>query len=308
MKYSAPLDGIRAVSILAVIVNHASPGWLTGGYAGVDVFFVLSGYLITSILAEGLEGGQFSFREFYLRRIQRLVPNLMTMLLAVMAAAMFILPKASAQTHAKHALWVVFNGSNFFTWKNFGNYWGLAAESAPLTHTWSLAVEEQFYLLYPLIFVFLCRWRPSSVIPAIAGALLLSLGLCMHLTPASRPSAFYLLPSRGWELLAGSLLALIIRKSGPLRWRHLSACGWIGMGMLAASFILLSEKSQFPGHIALVPVVGSVLLITFRGNDSFRGVTDAIHEGSCGGWQSFVLSLPLALAVHRFLENPGGAA
>lgn len=261
MKYSAPLDGIRAISILAVIVNHTAPGWLTGGYAGVDVFFVLSGYLITSILAEGVEGGGFSFREFYLRRIQRLVPNLMTMLLAVMVAAMFILPKTSAQTHAKHALWVVLNGSNFFAWQNFGSYWGLAAESAPLTHTWSLAVEEQFYLLFPLLFVFLCRWRPRFVIPAIAGALLLSLGLCMYLTRTARPVAFYLLPGRGWELLAGSLLALVIRKSGPLQSKYLPACGWIGMGMLAASFLLLHERSPFPGHIALLPVVGSVLLI-----------------------------------------------
>jgi peptidoglycan/LPS O-acetylase OafA/YrhL len=261
MKYSAPLDGIRALSILAVIVNHASPGWLTGGYAGVDVFFVLSGYLITHILGEGLEGGRFSFREFYLRRIQRLVPNLITMLLAVMAAAIFILPKAAAQTHGNHALWVVLNGSNFFIWQHFGSYWGLAAETAPLTHTWSLAVEEQFYLLYPLLFVFLSRRQPRAVIPVLAGVFLLSLGLCLYLTRVSRPAAFYLLPGRGWELIAGALLALVIRKYGPLRWRHLAAAGWVGMAMLAVSFIQLHERSRFPGHAAILPVLGSVLLI-----------------------------------------------
>lgn len=262
MKYSAPLDGLRAVSIVAVIVNHADPAWLPGGFTGVDVFFVLSGYLITSLIAEALERQTFSFREFYLRRVQRLIPNLLCMLIGVMAVSAIILPKATARTHGLHALWTFLNASNFFIWENLGGYWGIAAGSSPLTHTWSLAIEEQFYLFFPVTMVLLWRWRRAAVMPVLAAASLASLGICIALMMTKRPdAAFYLLPSRGWELLAGGLLALGIRNSGPLPCRYSKVCGWIGAAILLCCFVFLDEQFSFPGFITLLPVMGSALLI-----------------------------------------------
>jgi peptidoglycan/LPS O-acetylase OafA/YrhL len=262
MKYSAPLDGLRAVSIVAVIVNHAQPAWLPGGFTGVDVFFVLSGYLITTIIAEALERQAFSFREFYLRRVQRLIPNLLCMLIAVMAAAALLLPKATARTHGLHAFWTVLNASNFFIWENLGDYWGIGAGSSPLTHTWSLAIEEQFYLFYPITIVVLWRWRKSAVMPMLAMASIVSLGICLALMMTKRPqAAFYLLPSRGWELLTGGLLAIAIRNSVHLHYRHAAAAGWIGAAMLVGSFVFLDEQFSFPGFVTLLPVIGSALLI-----------------------------------------------
>lgn len=262
MKYSAPLDGLRAVSIVAVIVNHAQPAWLPGGFTGVDVFFVLSGYLITTIIAEALERQAFSFREFYLRRVQRLIPNLLCMLIAVMAAAALLLPKATARTHGLHAFWTVLNASNFFIWENLGDYWGIGAGSSPLTHTWSLAIEEQFYLFYPITIVLFWRWRKSAVMPMLAVTSMASLGICIALMMTKRPqAAFYLLPSRGWELLAGGLLALAIRNSGQLHSRHAAVAGWIGTAMLVGSFVFLDEQFSFPGFVTLLPVIGSALLI-----------------------------------------------
>ncbi len=225
------------------------------------MFFVLSGYLITSIITEGLESGKFTFREFYLRRIQRLLPNLIAVLIAVTAASACLLPKGTAQTHGLHALWTAFNVSNIFIWKNLGGYWGVAAETAPLTHTWSLAVEEQFYLLYPVVLVLVWRARIASVKWMLAVAWLISFVLCMIITKKIASAAFYFLPTRGWELLAGALLAMPIRRRTATHPVVAGAMGWAGIAMLFSSFVLLNERSHFPGYVALWPVVGSVLLI-----------------------------------------------
>lgn len=261
MKYSAPLDGIRALSIVAVLVNHANGGLLPGGFTGVDVFFVLSGYLITRIIGGDLDSGQFSFREFYLRRVQRLIPNLIAMLLAVLAAVAFLLPKGTSATHGMHAMWTLLNGANIFNWRKLGDYWGVRAESSPLTHAWSLAVEEQFYLVYPLLFVLLWRWRRRLLLPVLIIGFLVSLAGNLYLTKKIPSAAFYLLPSRGWELLAGSLLALVIRKNAPHRSNFAAAMGWMGMAMLLCGFGFIDETVPFPGYSALLPVAGSVLLI-----------------------------------------------
>lgn len=175
MRYSAPLDGIRATSILGVLFFHIAPTTLSGGFSGVDVFFVLSGFLITSIIQHDMRAGEFSMREFYLRRIQRLMPNVVITVLGVVLLWSLLLPPSTARQTGTHGLWALFSLSNVFIWKNLGGYWGNAAESAPLTHTWSLGVEEQFYLLFPLTLLLLtpqtgrlARWL--GVMTAISAA------------------------------------------------------------------------------------------------------------------------------------------
>ena len=157
MRYSPPLDGIRAVAILAVLIFHVAPSALTGGFTGVDVFFVLSGFLITSIILHDVRADRFSLREFYLRRVQRLLPNLIATVLGVLVLWTTLLPPSTARQAGEHGLWALFSASNIYIWRTLGSYWGNAAEHAPLTHTWSLGIEEQFYLLFPLVVLAVSR-------------------------------------------------------------------------------------------------------------------------------------------------------
>lgn len=259
MRYSPPIDGIRAISILAVLLFHVAPQALTGGFTGVDVFFVLSGFLITSIVLHDMRAGAFSMREFYLRRIQRLLPNVIVTVLAVLLLWSWLLPPSTARQTGSHGLWAIVNLSNVFIWKNLGGYWGNAAEFAPLTHTWSLGVEEQFYLLFPasmLLLMRIARDRLTHALIALAG---LSVAFCVYQTSTSPSAAFYLLPSRVWELLLGAALA-----SSPVTIAHpraREAAGALGLAVLFASFVIIGEHSAFPGVVALAPALGAAMVL-----------------------------------------------
>ena len=147
--HNAAIDGLRGIAILAVWLFHLHPPLLPGGFLGVDAFFVLSGFLIQGLVATDLESGRFSFREFYLRRALRLLPNATLTILATLALWNLCLPPNAAIQPGLHGLFTLANLSNLFVWKHLGSYWGEAAENAPLTHFWSLGIEEQFYLFFP---------------------------------------------------------------------------------------------------------------------------------------------------------------
>lgn len=268
MKYSAPLDGIRAIAIVAVLVFHVFPKVLQGGFTGVDVFFVLSGFLITSIILADIRNKSFSLREFYLRRIQRLLPNGVLTVLVVLILSSFILPPSSLQQTGWHGLWALANLSNFFIWRNLGGYWGGASNSAPLLHTWSLAVEEQFYLLFPTFMVLIARYQTERITRWLLAASALSLGLCLYATPGHPAASFYMLPTRVWELLLGGALASYITPlrtddSRPLLPSPLlrEMAGWIGIFLIVSGFLAIAKGDGFPGAKALVPTIGTVLLI-----------------------------------------------
>jgi peptidoglycan/LPS O-acetylase OafA/YrhL len=268
MPYSAPLDGIRAIAILAVLVFHISRSALRGGFTGVDVFFVLSGFLITSIILHDLRNGQFSIREFYLRRIQRLLPNVVLMVLAVLLLwTVFMPPMATFQT-GRHALWAIFNLSNFYIMKFLGGYWGNAAEWSPLTHTWSLAIEEQFYLVFPASLLLLARFQPGRVRSWLAAAALVSFGLCLVGTYTLPTETFYLLPTRVWELLIGAALAAHRTPVGGLAdpqpalgVKAQEAIGFAGLGMILIGFVFIHNGNGFPGLLSLAPTVGTTLVL-----------------------------------------------
>lgn len=269
MRYYPSLDGLRAVAILGVLVFHIWPPAMRGGFAGVDVFFVLSGFLIASIILDDVQAGEFSFREFYLRRVQRLLPNLVATVAATMALWTLLLPPGFSQQPGRHGIWTLCNLSNVFAWLNLGGYWGDSAEWAPFTHTWSLAVEEQFYLLFPATMFLLATRRRRWLLPALIGVGAVSLLACVAGSYTRPGATFYLLPTRGWELLLGVFLAAqriavpeIQGWTERLRRRGWSAvCGWLGLGMVAAGFLLIDEDSHFPGYVALLPTVGTALAI-----------------------------------------------
>ena len=264
MPYSAALDGIRALAILAVLLYHAAPGMLPGGFTGVDVFFVLSGFLITSIILHDLRAGTFSLGEFYLRRMQRIWPNIILTVLAVVALWSLLGMPSTARQVGRHGIWTLANLSNFFIWKTYGDYWGGSGEAAPLLHTWSLAVEEQFYLIFPACLMWLARRQRERTAGWLLLAAASSLALCVYLTPLHATAAFYLLPTRVWELLLGAWFAC----------RHLDAdardarspalhefAGWAGLALVATGYFAIQGERGFPGAVALIPTLGTLLLL-----------------------------------------------
>ena len=271
MKYVSSLTGVRAVAILGVLGFYAMPGTFRGGFTGVDVFFVLSGYLITSVILYDIRRENFTMREFYLRRIQRLLPNAALMILATVTLYfIFILPLNAVKV-AQHGLWALFNLSNVYILRNFGGYWGDLAASAPLLHTWSLAIEEQFYLTFPVILLLLSRrTRLFAVMVCLS---LASFALCFYGTRAHPTATFYLLPTRAWEPLLGAALATYLVPATADRpllkvksFLATELAGWAGLAMIVAGFLFIPEGNHFPGTIALVPTIGTLFLLVSIAN------------------------------------------
>ncbi|QJD30007.1 acyltransferase family protein [Methylococcus geothermalis] len=260
--YRADIDGLRALAILAVVVFHAYPRSLPGGFVGVDVFFVISGYLIGGIIFKNLDAGCFSFADFYARRAKRIFPALIVVLLGCLGFGWFALLADEYRALGKHVAAGAGFVSNLALWRESG-YFDTAADFKPLLHLWSLGIEEQFYLLYPLLMVLAWRLRtnPLVVLALLAG---LSFGFNLFLAGSDTVAAFFLPVSRFWELLTGSALAYAhfqratAKPSASLR-HELQAVA--GMLLIAAAILVLDKDKDFPGAWALLPTLGALLLI-----------------------------------------------
>ncbi len=265
MKYRAEIDGLRALAVAPVILFHAGFELFGGGFVGVDVFFVISGYLITTLLIEDLEHRRFSIVDFYERRARRILPALLlVMAVCIPFAWQWTLPK-QMEDFSQSLIAVSFFASNILFWLESG-YFAPTAEEKPLLHTWSLAVEEQYYVLFPIFLFFTWRYvgkqKAFFAIAIIASvSLLLSEWGWRH-----HPNAnFYLSPSRAWELLAGSMAAFFVQQHGVKQNNTLSVLGLVAI--LYAIF-MFDEKTPFPSLFALLPVGGVVALIVFAGKDT----------------------------------------
>ncbi|MES0068053.1 acyltransferase [Mesorhizobium sp. M0074] len=260
MKFRADINGLRAVAVLPVVLYHAGFSWISGGFVGVDIFFVISGFLITSDIIDRIDKGEFSLIEFYHRRVRRIFPALFAMLAACFVMAWLVLPPGELIAFAKSAIAAAFSAANLYFYRNT-DYFTEAATSLPLLHTWSLAVEEQFYLLWPLALMALTRWlRPWSLV-IVAGLCVLSIDIAQRLLPVSQPFVFYMLPTRAWELLVGGLLALPAVRAvdiGHARAEILSACG---LALIIGSLFLINDDTPFPGLYALPPCLGAAFII-----------------------------------------------
>src|SRR5262245_24002873 len=259
MQYRPELDGIRAVAVLPVILFHMDMPFIPGGFVGVDVFFVLSGFLITNMLAADLAGGRMSTLNFYDRRIRRIVPGLAAMLVCCSIAAPFILFPEDLANFGLSLTAATLSASNVLFYLQSG-YFSAAADRMPLLHTWSLGVEEQFYILFPLLLYGAWKWARTRI--ALLIGLLLVASLCLSIwgTSAMPAATFFLLPTRAWELLLGSLLALLAI-AGPRSSLQQEAAALGGLALIAASILLLSRQTPFPGLAALPPCLGTALLI-----------------------------------------------
>lgn len=257
---------MRGVAVLSVLAVHAFPHWVQGGFIGVDIFFVLSGYLITSILLHALATGRFSYADFYARRVRRIFPALCLVLLACLAfGALYTYPGDLRQL-GKHVAAGAAFVSNVVLWKE-ADYFDAASEAKPLLHLWSLGVEEQFYLLWPIVVVLCHRWR-GRALAVVVGGLLVSFALNIAFV-VDKPSATFFLPtSRFWELMVGASLAYLERmpSRGPLARAKEHRCGAdamavLGLLLIVAALLLIDKADRFPGWWALLPTLGTFLLL-----------------------------------------------
>jgi len=262
LAYRREIDGLRALAIIPVVLFHAGFDWLGGGYLGVDVFFVISGYLITSILLTEKESGNFSLIHFWERRARRIVPALFFMLLVCIPIAwVLLLPKEHWEFKEGIGSTAIFL-SNFLLLDQSG-YFDTAAERKPLLHTWSLAIEEQFYLLFPLLWLAVWRRGLGFAFLIIGVIVILSLGLAEWLSLKKPAAAFYLLPTRAWELGFGALLAIFSyrRKSALDGSVMTTIAAYSGLGLILASIFLYTNETPSPSLLTLVPVLGTALVI-----------------------------------------------
>ena len=252
--YRADIDGLRAVAIASVLLFHAFPQLLPGGFVGVDVFFVISGFLITRIL---LNQSRISIREFYRRRVKRIFPALAVVLAAVLLLGWGLLLPSEYRRLGKYTLSGGLFSANLALWRDAG-YFDAASDSQPLLHLWSLGVEEQYYLAWPL-FVALLRNRRSFGL-TVALSAVVSFVVCAWLTINRPAAAFYLPTSRFWELAVGGCVAIWSTRAGAGAARREGAA-WLGGCLLLASFVLISDRRSFPGAWAILPTIGTALLI-----------------------------------------------
>jgi peptidoglycan/LPS O-acetylase OafA/YrhL len=257
--YRPDIDGLRAVAVLAVVLYHAGIPGFSGGFVGVDIFFVISGFLITGIAWPEMEGGEFSLQDFYIRRIKRIFPALFALLFASSIAAVILLVPEDLTRFGQSANSTILFSANFHWLKNT-NYFDAPARENPLLHTWSLSVEEQFYAVWPLVLLLLSRSRSrKKLLYVIAGLALISLVLGEARLSGHPKDSFYFPWCRAWELLAGASLAVSPSFLRPGR----LATALAGLGFLAiASAVAFYEPSmRFPGLTAVLPCAGAGLII-----------------------------------------------
>ena len=275
--YRPDIDGLRAIAVVSVVLHHAFPEQIKGGFVGVDIFFVISGYLISSIILTGLQKQRFSFADFYVRRIKRIFPALFLVLATVLVLGWFHLLPVDYKEVGKHIVAGSLFVSNFAFWSEAG-YFDAASANKPLLHLWSLAIEEQFYMLWPLILWAIYRWRLNAL-RWIAVLLLISFAVNLFLVQDHLTAAFYNPAARFWELLVGAMLAAMhVHKVGlesmfrrsseghegaltPHSLVHSNVLAWVGAGLLAAVLMAVNPERRFPGWWAVAPTLGAVLLI-----------------------------------------------
>ncbi len=260
MKYRSDIDGLRCLAVVPVVLFHANFYGAPGGFIGVDVFFTISGFLITTIIYREMIDGQFSLIEFYERRARRILPALFAVTAAALVVGWFTLTPADYAQMAESILAALFFVSNFWFWQNSGGYIDGATDYLPMLHSWSLAVEEQFYIFFPLLLLLIFYLGRQFARPALVVLTVGSLLAAIWATPRMPAASFYLLPTRAWELGLGAILAVgLIPARAPRFLRE--AAGFLGLCGVLLPVIFYDWNMTFPGLAALPPVLGTALLI-----------------------------------------------
>ena len=271
MKYRSEIDGLRVLAVLVVILFHAGFPWAAGGYIGVDIFFVISGYLITSIIFKELAEDRFTIFAFYERRIRRIMPALSLVLFVTVPLSWLWLLPDQFEGFARSLISAIFV-SNIYLQKQTGYFDG-AADEKPLMHIWSLSVEEQYYLLFPPAVMLVWRYRQRILVPVLLILSGLSLGFAEWSSIRYPGTIFFDTRGRAWELLCGALLACygMWGRSKPFSRVAAEVGAIIGLALIVLAVFAFNKKTPFPGLYGLVPVLGTVAIILFATSETLVG-------------------------------------
>ncbi|WP_159739410.1 acyltransferase family protein [Vibrio atypicus] len=273
IKFRDDISGLRAIAVLLVILYHCGFYTISGGFVGVDVFFVLSGFLITTTIYKELESGSFSYKQFYLRRIRRLLPVLIFILLVSIVAFWFVLLPKDFIRFIDSAGLAFLSFSNFYLKNVTSGYWGANTQLVPLLHTWSLSVEEQFYLIWPTLLLFLYKIKSRQLLFIVLSSSTIGLMFYSQYLAKTDPSfAYYLLPARAFELLIGALLGIYLKDLPKLSRSSCNVLSLIGaIGILAPAF-LLSAGDIFPGYYAAIVCIATACLLISGNQATQQGI------------------------------------
>lgn len=297
MKFRKDINGLRAFAVVAVVLFHFNSSWMPGGFAGVDVFFVISGFLMTGIIFRGMEQDKFSVLNFYVARANRIIPALALLCLVLLVFGWFYLTPLEYKALGKHAASSVGFLSNFVYWREAG-YFDAASHEKWLLHTWSLSVEWQFYIIYPLVLIALRKFLPIKTLK-----LLLIIGTVLGFifsvvaTYKSPNAAYYLFPTRAWEMMIGGVAYLY---PFTLQENRKKLIEWAGLILVIGSYFLISAENLWPGYLAIFPVLGSFLIIQAQRNDSL--ITGNIIFQKLGAWSYsiYLWHWPFVVAIYTF--------
>lgn len=310
--YRPEIDGLRAIAVLSVVIFHAEflllgKTFLTGGFLGVDIFFVISGYLITSIIVKGLNEGSFSFKNFYERRARRILPILFVVMLASIPFALLNLTPEEMKDYGNSVLYSIFFTSNFWFWGE-DPYWATNSLLKPFLHTWSLSVEEQFYFIMPPLLIAIYRYGKEKML-LVLGALGLASLIFAQWASGSYPEfSFYLLPTRMWELLAGALLAVVeIKRGRESSHRLMKFLPALGLILVCVPFFYFDEKTKHPSFLTLIPIVGTMMIIWFAQKGD--GITKLLSSKAFVGvgllsYGLYLWHYPIFAFGRMMIENP----
>ncbi|PSU84274.1 acyltransferase [Photobacterium phosphoreum] len=280
MKFRTDINGLRAIAVMAVVLFHFNPSWVPGGFAGVDVFFVISGFLMTGLIFRGLENNNFSIINFYVARANRIIPALSVVCLALLVFGWFYLTPLDYRTLGKHVASSMGFVSNIIYWRESG-YFDAASHSKWLLHTWSLSVEWQFYMIYPVVLVLLKKCMSLTnikrllVVGTVVGFI-----FSVYATYRWPNPAYFLFPTRAWEMMMGGLAFLYPLQN--LKETSKKYLEWVGIALILASYAFISKDNLWPGYLALIPVLGAYLVII--ANRSGSVITDNVVMQKVGLW------------------------
>ncbi len=297
MKFRKDINGLRAFAVIAVVLFHFNSSWMPGGFAGVDVFFVISGFLMTGIIFRGIEQDNFSILNFYVARANRIIPALALLCLVLLVFGWFYLTPIEYRALGKHAASSIGFLSNFIYWTEAG-YFDAASHEKWLLHTWTLSVEWQFYIIYPLILVAMRKFLSIKTMKlTILLATVLAFIFCVYSTYKWPNASYFLLSARAWEMLIGGVAYLY---PFTLQEKKKKFVEVIGLALVIGSYFLISAENAWPGYLALFPVVGSFLIIQAQRNDSI--ITNNIVFQKIGTWSYsiYLWHWPLVVIIYTF--------
>lgn len=297
MNFRKDINGLRAFAVIGVLLFHFNAAWMPGGFAGVDVFFVISGFLMTGIIFRGIEQEKFSILNFYVARANRIIPALALLCLVLLVFGWFYLTPLEYKALGKHAASSIGFLSNFIYWTEAG-YFDAASHEKWLLHTWTLSVEWQFYIIYPLVLVAMRKFLSIKTMKiTLLVATVLAFIFCVYSTYKWPNASYFLLSARAWEMLIGGVAYLY---PFTLQEKKKKSVEVIGLALVIGSYFLISAENAWPGYLALFPVVGSFLIIQAQRNDSIFTSNIVFQKIGTWSYSIYLWHWPLVVIIYTF--------